>query len=134
MKTSLFNIERLNSLTKKFIKLKIIALYGPLGAGKTTFTKYLAKNLRVEDEVTSPTFTIINNYQTSDGKDVYHIDCYRLKATDQTDLAQIAEILSDPTNIVIIEWPELIEHLLPEDTLRLKFEIINQDTRKIFEI
>lgn len=108
----------------------IIAFYGPMGAGKTTFITAVCNSLGVNDIVTSPTFTIVNEYR--DGKDnpVYHFDFYRIN--------RIAEALDiglfeyfDSGNLCLMEWPEMIEDLLPEDTLRVKIEVENETTRKL---
>lgn len=85
----------------------ILLLKGNLGAGKTTFTQFLLKNLGSEDEVNSPTYSIVNEYQTPQGK-VYHFDLYRLKSIDEVYDIGIEEYL-DNAYLCIIEWPEVYE-------------------------
>lgn len=85
----------------------ILLLKGNLGAGKTTFTQFLLKNLGSEDEVNSPTYSIVNEYQTPQGK-VYHFDLYRLKNIDEVYDIGIEEYL-DNAYLCIIEWPEVYE-------------------------
>jgi tRNA threonylcarbamoyladenosine biosynthesis protein TsaE len=109
---------------------KTVAFQGDLGSGKTTFIKYLCERLAVEDRVTSPTFSIVNQYQTSRGETVYHIDLYRLNKVEEAIEIGIEEYL-DSGAWVCIEWPELIGHLLPEDTMHVKIEVLGPVERKI---
>lgn len=96
------------------------AFYGPVGAGKTTLVKELCKLLGVLDETTSPTFSLINEYQCPFGA-VRHSDLYRLKDDEEALSIGIEDYLYDP-NYFFIEWPEVIEHLLPEGTVRVKLD------------
>ncbi len=101
----------------------IVAFYAPMGAGKTTFTTALCKELGVrEDAVSSPTFAIVNEYRAGDGSPVYHFDFYRI-----TKLAEALDIglydYLDSGALCLIEWPENIEDLLPEDTLRVSISV-----------
>ena len=92
------------------IQHPILLLKGNLGAGKTTFTQFLLKNLGSEDEVNSPTYSIVNEYNTSNGK-VYHFDLYRLKNIEEVFDIGIEEYL-DNAYLCIIEWPEVYEEEL----------------------
>ncbi|SIQ77044.1 tRNA threonylcarbamoyladenosine biosynthesis protein TsaE [Chryseobacterium sp. RU37D] len=107
----------------------ILLLKGNLGAGKTTFTQFLLKNLGSEDEVSSPTYSIVNEYNTSKGK-VYHFDLYRLKNIEEAYDIGIEEYL-DNAFLCIIEWPEVYE----DELYGLKYHsmsIINKgDSREI---
>ena len=104
----------------------VIGLKGNLGGGKTTFLQGFAKGLGIKEKITSPTFVIMKNYEN-----FYHIDCYRIyKAKEILDLG-FQEIISNPKNIVAIEWAERIKKILPKNTIWLNFEFINQSTRKI---
>ncbi|MDR0677075.1 MAG: tRNA (adenosine(37)-N6)-threonylcarbamoyltransferase complex ATPase subunit type 1 TsaE [Holosporaceae bacterium] len=104
------------------------ALYGDLGYGKTTFSRFLIQCLnRSIKEVTSPTFTIIQVY-SSKIAEIWHIDCYRLKNENEFYDLGIDEIMS--TNITIIEWPEIIQHFLPSDSLKINFSLTGK-VRKI---
>lgn len=104
----------------------VITLEGDLGAGKTTFTQGLAGGLGVKRNVTSPTFTIIKEYQ---GRiPLYHMDVYRLEDSDE-DIGFDEYFYG--TGITIIEWAQFIEGFLPEKRLDINMEVINQDRRKI---
>lgn len=109
---------------------KLIAFYGQMGAGKTTFTTQLCKSLGVLDSVCSPTFTIVNEYLAASGDTIYHFDFYRIK-----NLAEAMDIgIEDyfySGNLCIMEWPENIEDLLPEETLRVKITVNDDLTRTI---
>ncbi len=103
---------------------RIIALVGELGSGKTTFSQFFLRALGVESRITSPTFTIIKNYklEAENYSAAYHIDCYRLKNTEELLALGFREILDNPKNIVLIEWADKIKELLPVDALWIKFE------------
>lgn len=108
----------------------IVALTGDLGAGKTTFVSQIAQHLAVIDDVSSPTFSIINTYQRKNGQYIHHIDLYRIEKNEE--LVQIG--LDDYLHsgeIVFIEWPEISEEYLPDHVLRMRFEHIDRQCRKI---
>ena len=109
---------------------RTIAFHGDLGSGKTTFVKYLCHGLEVLDRVSSPTFSIVNEYRTQAGDAIYHIDLYRLDSIEEVIDIGIEEYLDSGTWICI-EWPELIAHLLPQDTVHVKIEVLGQVERKI---
>ncbi|MCC8035181.1 MAG: tRNA (adenosine(37)-N6)-threonylcarbamoyltransferase complex ATPase subunit type 1 TsaE [Rikenellaceae bacterium] len=94
----------------------VAAFYGPMGAGKTTLIREIARRLGVEDTVTSPTFAIVNAYSTREGRPVYHFDFYRIDSPGEAFDLGYEEYFygGDPC---LIEWPEKIETLLPENTL-----------------
>lgn len=110
---------------------KIIALYAPMGAGKTTFTTALCKRLGVvEDAVSSPTFAIVNEYRTSSGEPMYHFDFYRItKLQEAVDIGFFDYI--DSGALCIMEWPENIEDILPEETLRVSIKVLPDKSRAI---
>lgn len=111
----------------------IICLSGNLGAGKTTLTQFLAKHLGVKSRVTSPTFVILKSYKLTakSYKLMYHIDAYRLKSgRELIDLGWL-EIVKNPSNLIVIEWPENIKEILPKDAIRISLEVINKNSRKI---
>ena len=113
-------------------KGRIFALTGELGTGKTIFVQGFAKGLGIKDKIISPTFVLIRRHKIPGTKKVlYHIDLYRLDNTADLKNLGLQEIWSDPNNIVLIEWAERIKNLLPEDTLIISFEIINEGTRRI---
>jgi tRNA threonylcarbamoyladenosine biosynthesis protein TsaE len=118
-------------LLTSFPKNTIFALYGQMGVGKTTFIKHICAALGVVDDVTSPTFSIVNEYQCDDGTKVYHMDFYRIN--DITEVMDIGyEDYFYSGNLCFIEWPEKIEHLLPEDCINVIMEELAADhSRKI---
>ena len=102
---------------------KIIAFYAPMGAGKTTFTSALCRVLGVrEDAVSSPTFAIVNEYRAAGGDSIYHFDCYRIEKPEEALDAGLYDYL-DSGSLCLLEWPENIESLLPEETLRVKITV-----------
>jgi len=109
---------------------QIVALTGDLGAGKTTLVGYICKHLHVVDDVSSPTFSMVNTYKTRDGKVVYHIDLYRLESEEEAMNIGIEEYLQADA-IVFLEWPEIISHLLPPDLVHLKLLHLEEHRRKI---
>ena len=129
------NIKDINKAARTFIDYmpegNVIAFYGNMGAGKTTFIKALCEELGVEDEVTSPTFAIVNEYTCNNAPSkIYHFDFYRIKKLEEVyDMGYEDYFYSD--SLCLIEWPELIEELLPDDVT--KVHIIEQPdgSRKI---
>lgn len=109
---------------------RVIAFYAPMGAGKTTFTSALCRCLSVKDDVCSPTFTIVNEYMTSSGESVYHFDLYRIdKLSEALDLGLDDYFYSG--SLCLIEWPEKIEELLPEDCLKVHIDVDSEGRRRI---
>lgn len=110
---------------------RLLLLYGEIGAGKTTFVHAICRELGVAGELSSPTFSIVNEYLDAAGKAVYHIDLYRLKTLEEALDIGIEEYL-DSGQLCFIEWPELIEPLLQDDdALQIKLEIQPDSSRKI---
>lgn len=103
---------------------------GDIGAGKTTFIQYICKHLGVEEAVTSPTFPIINQYILNSKDRIYHIDLYRLKSEAEAIDIGIEDYLFDE-NYCFIEWPQIIENLLPEEIVRISIETLDDSTRKM---
>lgn len=110
---------------------RIIAFYAPMGAGKTTFTTAICHRLGVkEDAVSSPTFAIINEYKTKSGVPMYHFDFYRInKESEALDIGFYDYI--DSGSLCIMEWPENIEKLLPEETLRVFIRVNPDESRTV---
>ncbi len=97
---------------------KVFAFYGKMGAGKTTFIKSICECLGVEDVITSPTFAIVNEYRTNTDEPIYHFDFYRIKKLEEVyDMGYEDYFYSGAP--CFIEWPELIENLLPEDAIKV---------------
>lgn len=126
-------------LAKEILKTKplkgalIVGLKGDLGGGKTTFLQGFARGLRIKEKILSPTFIILKKFkiQNSTFKFLYHLDCYRIQKLKEILYLGFKEIISDPKNIVTIEWVDQIQKILPAKTIILKFEFIDQKTRKI---
>lgn len=110
---------------------RIIAFYAPMGAGKTTFTTALCHKLGVrEDAVSSPTFAIVNEYRTGNGEPMYHFDFYRVsKVSEALDIGFYDYI--DSGCLCVIEWPENIEDILPEETLKVSITVNPDESRLI---
>lgn len=108
---------------------RVFAFYGGMGAGKTTFIKALCQQLGVKDAVTSPTFAIVNEYGSDIGP-IYHFDFYRIK-----NLAEVMDLGFDDYaysgHICLMEWPELIEDLLPDNTVSVHIEETDNGMRKV---
>lgn len=125
MKLEITNLTDIRKVARQFISAMdgrtIFALYGKMGVGKTTFTKALCEELGVEDVINSPTFAIVNEYMDGQGNPVYHFDFYRIKRLAEAYDIGFEEYL-DSGYLCLIEWPELIEELLPEDTVRVTIE------------
>jgi len=128
------------SLSKEVLKTKpkkralVIGLEGDLGGGKTTFLQGLAKGLGIKQKILSPTFIILKKFkiQNSNFKNFYHIDCYRISKPKETLGLGLKEIISNPQNIVAIEWPDKIKKILPKNSIILKFQFVNKNSRKIW--
>lgn len=110
---------------------RLIALYGKMGAGKTTFTTAVCRVLGVrEDAVGSPTFAIVNEYRTGAGEPLYHFDFYRIEKTSEALDIGLYDYF-DSGALCIMEWPENIEALLPEETLRVHIEAAPDGSRTL---
>jgi tRNA threonylcarbamoyladenosine biosynthesis protein TsaE len=111
-------------------KALVLSLEGNLGSGKTTFVQGLAKGLGIKDKITSPTFVILKRY-TFGKRNFYHIDCYRI--VNSKDILELGfgEIVSQPENIIVIEWAEKIKNILPRDSFWIKFEHLDKNKRRI---
>ena len=122
MKTTITSESGLVPIAKKLLTLfpeaRVFAFYGSMGAGKTTFIKALCREMEVNDIVQSPTFSIINEYKTRSGGSIYHFDFYRVKKLEEVyDIGYEDYFYSG--DYCFIEWPELVEVLLPEGTVRV---------------
>lgn len=109
---------------------RIFAFDGKMGAGKTTFIKYLCEAMGTEDIVNSPTFAIVNVYEISNGEEVYHFDCYRIKDIREAMDFGAEEYLYSG-NYCFIEWAEMIEPLLPDNTVWVKIEVMENGERRL---
>ena len=111
-------------------KRKILAFYGQMGAGKTTFIKAICEVLDTLDIVASPTFTLVNEYSTSKGEALYHIDFFRIKKLEEVFDFGIEEYLTGDS-YCFLEWPELIEEILPSDTVRIRITVDDKEQRTL---
>lgn len=110
----------------------LIALYGELGSGKTTFVKGLAKGLGIKERIISPTFVFIRPYAlVAEPYTLYHVDLYRIGKTDEIKGLGLDEIFNDKEAIVAIEWAEKIKKLLPRERIEVYFEYLGDNKRKI---
>lgn len=131
-------IQSLEAVARQFWSAisehRVIAFYGSMGAGKTTFITALCKALGVEDTVNSPTFTLVNEYEAADGMPVWHFDFYRIERPEEALDIGLEEYLYGD-GLCLIEWPENIEPLLPEDCLKVYLEVVGADQRRLsFEL
>ena len=122
MELKINHIDDINEVARQFVDQmgdrKIFAFYGKMGAGKTTFIKAMCEELGVTDVINSPTFAIVNEYMDGKGEAIYHFDFYRIKRVEEVyDIGFDEYIYSG--NLCLMEWPELIEQLLPEETVRV---------------
>jgi tRNA threonylcarbamoyladenosine biosynthesis protein TsaE len=109
----------------------VLALVGDLGAGKTCLARGIARGLGIDEPVTSPTFILVAEYATAVGFPLYHADCYRLEqAAAEAQAIGLDELLLDD-GVVVVEWAERIESLLPADHLRITIEVIDDTWREL---
>lgn len=117
------DLQDLDRAAREFLQAigdnNLVAFYAPMGAGKTTFTTAICKALGVrEDAVSSPTFAIVNEYRSGTGEPIYHFDFYRITKLEEALDIGLYDYL-DSGSLCLMEWPENIEDLLPEETLRV---------------
>lgn len=108
----------------------VVAFHGAMGAGKTTFINAMCNVLQVKDSVSSPTFSIINEYKTAYNETIYHIDLYRLKDEEEAIAAGVEDGLYSGS-ICLVEWPEKAPHLFPENTVHCYLETVSNNERKL---
>mgnify|MGYP001777050938 CR=1 FL=1 len=135
MEIKINNLEGIDNAACEFVagmgKSRVFAFYGKMGAGKTTFIKAVCEQLGVEDVITSPTFAIVNEYTSeTSGDTIYHFDFYRIKKLDEVyDMGYEEYFYSG--SLCFIEWPELIESLLPEDATKVTIKENEDGSRSV---
>ena len=137
MKQLTYRVEGLAQLSEaaeKFVREvpldRVIAFYGQMGAGKTTFIRAICEVLEVPETVTSPTFALVYEYSRDHQKKIYHFDFYRINRIEEAfDLGYEEYFYSGET--CLVEWPEKIEGLLPEDAVRVEIKVLNENDREI---
>ncbi|MGA2405774.1 MAG: tRNA (adenosine(37)-N6)-threonylcarbamoyltransferase complex ATPase subunit type 1 TsaE [Bacteroidales bacterium] len=132
MKILIKDKRHLSSASKKLLKhsgeKKLFAFYGSMGAGKTTIIKAICKVLGAVDIISSPTFTLVNEYRTSGGEILYHIDFYRIRKQEEVYDFGIEEYLTGDS-YCFMEWPELVENILPAETIRIRVTVDDNEQR-----
>lgn len=109
----------------------VIGLEGELGGGKTTFLQGFARGLGIKEKILSPTFVIMKKFQIPNFKNFYHIDCYRIEKAKELSVLGFKEIVSNPQNIVVIEWADHIREIISKNAIWIKFEFVDEKKRKI---
>ena len=109
----------------------VVALYGDLGAGKTTFAQGIAAGLGIKKRIISPTFIIVRKYRISGKRNFYHIDLYRIETEKDIEGLGLEEILNSKDSIVVVEWAEKLASKLPKNRIDIYFETIDDEERQI---
>ena len=129
-----FEEEDIKQAARQFVdgmgENTVFAFYGKMGAGKTTFIKAVCEQLGVDDTVTSPTFAIVNEYEAAGGRPIYHFDFYRIKKVSEAYDMGCEEYFYSG-HPCFIEWPELIEEVLPEETVDVTIEALPDGERRL---
>lgn len=128
-------LSEIDKVAEEFLNLvrgsNLIAFYAPMGAGKTTFTTAICRALGVEsDAVSSPTFAIVNEYRTSVGDSIFHFDFYRITRNSEAMDIGLFDYL-DSGCLCLMEWPENIEELLPDETLKVYIKVLDNGVREL---
>lgn len=130
----IFTLEEIGVAAKKVLAItaghKVFAIHGEMGAGKTTFIHALCEAMGVHDNISSPTFSIINQYKTIEGEIIYHMDLYRLKDEEEAISSGVEDCLFSG-NTCLVEWPEKALGIFPDDTLHVFIAVMNTHTRKL---
>lgn len=134
MEIKIDSLSQIHEAARKFISEMgdntVFAMYGKMGAGKTTFTKAVCECLGVEDVINSPTFAIVNEYRSGSGELIYHFDFYRIKKLEEVyDMGYEDYFYSGA--LCFIEWPELIEDVLPEDAVKVTIKENEDGSRTV---
>ena len=108
-----------------------VLLFGNLGAGKTVFSRGFARGLGITEPVSSPTYTIVQEYDTPSGAKLYHLDLYRISGVEAALAFGVEEFIDDPDAVKLIEWPMRIDGILPDNCIKISINHIDDTTREI---
>ncbi|MBC7890341.1 MAG: tRNA (adenosine(37)-N6)-threonylcarbamoyltransferase complex ATPase subunit type 1 TsaE [Ferruginibacter sp.] len=130
----IFTLDEIGEAAKKMLAIteghKVLAIHGEMGAGKTTFIQALCEAMGVQDHVSSPTFSIINQYINMEGEIIYHMDLYRIKDEAEATGSGVEDCLFSG-NSCLVEWPEKALGIFPDETMHINIAAINANTRKL---
>lgn len=137
MEIKIENLQDIDRAAREFLDyldkrdgVRVVAFNAPMGAGKTTFIAALCRARGVIDDINSPTFSIVNEYVDAAGETIFHFDCYRIKNLGEAmDIG--AEDYLDSGNLCLIEWPDVIDGILPDDTLRVEIRENGDGSRTV---
>ncbi len=134
MRIEIPSVDKIQEAAQQFVcqmgDAKVFAFYGKMGAGKTTFIKAICQELGVEDVITSPTFALVNEYTAGDGSPIFHFDFYRIKKLEEVyDMGYEDYFYSGA--LCLMEWPELVEELLPQDAVAVTIHANADGSRSI---
>ena len=134
MRIEIPSVDKIQEAARQFVcqmgDAKVFAFYGKMGAGKTTFIKAICQELGVEDVITSPTFALVNEYTAGDGSPIFHFDFYRIKKLEEVyDMGYEDYFYSGA--LCLMEWPELVEELLPQDAVAVTIHVNADGSRSI---
>lgn len=137
MQYHISSVDDLSQVAKDIIeltkKVKIVAFYGPMGAGKTTLIKRICHLFGVTDEVNSPTFALVNEYKDADSKPIYHFDFYRIKKLEEVfDIGYEDYFYSG--YICLLEWPQMIEDLMPDEFVKVEIKLGEKETERLIDV
>ena len=134
MEIKINSLDNIHEAAKAFLAgmgtAKVFAFYGKMGAGKTTFIKAICEELGVSDVITSPTFALVNEYTAGNGAAIYHFDFYRIKKREEV-YDMVYEVYFYGGSLCFLEWPELIEEILPEDATKVTITEEADGSRKV---
>lgn len=134
MRIEIPSVDKIQEAARQFVRqmgdARVFAFYGKMGAGKTTFIKAICQELGVEDVITSPTFALVNEYTAGDGSPIFHFDFYRIKKLEEVyDMGYEDYFYSGA--LCLMEWPELVEELLPQDAVAVTIHANADGSRSI---
>lgn len=131
-----YAIGDINNVAKQFLETfhdkRCFAFFAEMGSGKTTFVNALCRALQVTDNISSPTFSIINEYEIPNANNkIVHMDWYRLKNTEDAFEAGVQDVIQNSNDYIFIEWPEIAEELLPKNCIKVHINFVSETEREI---